>query len=165
MKIETLPISQLTSNSFRDTWTPGDSHAPKAFNDLVELLTKRAKIHALPIHVSQGFRVLDGHVALDIYRSFGRIEVEVIVHPEITSQTEAEEFYIAANYLRSAGWLRSGVKLRNNLASMGPNRAVMVMPDATLATDLIRRSQEQWDKYSTVFIDPTEAQAFDALFD
>lgn len=154
-------IGNIQDGPYRTTWRYQDNRRPQAFDHIFRSLQEIAMTgHELTIHVYQSgsavFTVLDGHIALDVYRAFGRESIPVILHENTHSEEQALAFYIAANYLRCEGWLRSGVKLRDLLAKLGENRAALLMADPDLAKDLVNRNQVKWDTYSTGFVDPND---------
>lgn len=160
--------AQLKDGPYRNTWSVTSNQKPILFETMFNNLVDRAKAgNTLVVHVAEvpeGLQVIDGHIALDVYRYMGRKEIEVLLHVRVTTQEAALESYIAMNYLRSVDWLRDSVKLRALLVQVGADKAVKLVEDPELALDLIQRDQTRWDAYATVYDDPNEAPEDNPLF-
>lgn len=168
IEIRTAKTADVHDGAYRNTWSVTANQKPILFERMFLNLVDRVKAgNDLPVHVAEvdgRLQVIDGHVALDVYRYMGRKEIQVLVHLGVHGALHALESYIAMNYLRSVDWLRDSVKLRELLVAVGADKAGALMEDSELAADLIARDQTRWDAFKTVYDDPNEAPEDNPLF-
>lgn len=169
IETRTVKTADVNDGAYRNTWSVTANQKPILFELMFNNLVDRVKAgNDLPVHVAEVgtgvYQVIDGHVALDVYRYMGRKEVQVIIHKGVANQKQALENYIAMNYLRSVDWLRDSVKLRELLVQIGVDKAPKLMEDGELALDLISRDQTRWDAFATVYDNPNEAPEDNPLF-
>lgn len=158
ISVITVPINQIKGGPYRDSRNVFDKKVPKAVETLFFNLVYWVSAGAtLPVHVAElttgEYVVVDGHSCLDVYRHLGKREVSVIVHSDIKNEQAARTAYISMNYLRSNGWMRKMVILREELVKVGESIATRIMADPELARDLVNRDDSRWAEFSTVLDD------------